>query len=106
MRVNVQLVLLAATAAWLPSLQCYNMLLLAPFNGPSHWLFLSHYISALDARGHSVTAITAIPYAGQHPPKYTEILIEPPFDLELTSKDRAAARRMTEMTLAPFAVCR
>lgn len=68
--------------AMVPVYQCYNILLLAPFNGVSHWLFLSHFIRQLDSRGHAVTAITGIPLAGKISSNYTEILIDPPFDLE------------------------
>lgn len=65
-----------------PAIQCYNILLLAPYNGHSHWLFLSNFIQELVSRGHAVTAITGITLADKHPYNYTEILIDPVFDVE------------------------
>lgn len=65
-----------------PAYHCYNILLLAPFNGPSHWLFLSHFIRQLDSRGHAVTAITGIPLSGKISSNYSEILMDPAFNLE------------------------
>uniref|UniRef100_A0A336LTZ6 CSON000634 protein n=1 Tax=Culicoides sonorensis TaxID=179676 RepID=A0A336LTZ6_CULSO len=57
-----------------------NILFLVPFNGPSHWLFLSHFIRELLNRGHHVTAITGIKYTYSVNSNYTEILIDPPYD--------------------------
>ncbi|XP_063701015.1 UDP-glycosyltransferase UGT5-like [Culicoides brevitarsis] len=56
-----------------------NILFLAPFNGPSHWLFLSNIIRELLQKGHHLTAVTGIPLKGGNE-NYTEILIDPPYD--------------------------
>lgn len=60
----------------------YKILLLTPLNGKSHWLFMQHVIRALLERHHEVTAITAIAWDGVKPDNYTEILIDPPIDVE------------------------
>lgn len=70
----------------LPAIKCYNILLLIPFTGSSHWLFFEHFIRELDFRGHSVTCITGKPLTGKISSNYTEIPIDPPYDLVSASK--------------------
>lgn len=69
-----------------PTIQCYNILLLVPFAGSSHLLFLQHFIRELDARGHSITCITGQSLTGKISSNYTEIPINPPYDLVAASK--------------------
>lgn len=59
-----------------------NVLFLVPFNGPSHWMFLSNFIKELLNRGHHLTAITGLPYRGGAHQNYTEILIDPAYDFD------------------------
>lgn len=63
-----------------------NILFLVPFNGPSHWLFLSHFIRELLNRGHHVTAVTGIKYGESLHLNYTEVLIDPPYDFNKKRK--------------------
>lgn len=65
-----------------------NILFLVPFNGPSHWLFLSHFIRELLNREHHVTAVTGIKYAESTHSNYTEILIDPPYDFTKNRKSQ------------------
>lgn len=65
-----------------------NILFLVPFNGPSHWLFLSHFIRELLNRGHHVTAVTGIKYAESTHSNYTEVLIDPPYDFSKNRKSQ------------------
>lgn len=58
-----------------------KILILVPFNGPSHWLMFQDFIAVLTSRGHEVTALTGIKYSKAHPTNYTEVLIDPPYDL-------------------------
>lgn len=60
----------------------YKILFLAPLNGMSHWLFMRHLVEALLNRQHEVTFITSNTWGDIKPPNYTEILIDPPFDVE------------------------
>lgn len=64
----------------------YKILLLAPFNGKSHWVLLERIIDALLERHHHVTTITNFKWNGPKPENYTEILIDPPLDFEKHSK--------------------
>lgn len=64
----------------------YNILVLVPFNGRSHWILLERIIDALLERHHHVTAITNFKWDGPEPLNYTEILIDPPLDFEKQSK--------------------
>lgn len=56
----------------------YNILLLIPFPGPSHFLMFKIFIRELVSRGHEVTAITAFPL-NEKLTNYTEILVAPQF---------------------------
>lgn len=69
--------------ALLPCLQGYRILFLAPFRGPSHLMFLEHFVTELDRRGHSVTYATAAPVKQKLSANYTEVLIDPPLDVSL-----------------------
>lgn len=59
----------------------YKILVLAPFNGKSHWLFMEKIVKSLLQRGHEVTAITSFKTA-EPIANYTEVLIDPPMDME------------------------
>lgn len=54
-----------------------------PMNGKSHMNYVQVFIRELIGRGHEVTCITSISMSGTKPDNYTEILIEPPFDMEI-----------------------
>lgn len=60
----------------LSSIDAYNVLVLLPFPGPSHFLMFKVFIQELIDRGHHVTAITAFQYK-EKLANYTEILIDP-----------------------------
>lgn len=57
-----------------------KILVLVPFPAPSHWLWLNHFIQELLERGHQITAIANFPAKSPHA-NYTEILIDPPYDI-------------------------
>lgn len=63
-----------------------KILIVAPFNGPSHWLMFQDFIAVLTSRGHEVTALTGIKYSKVHPTNYTEVLIDPAYDLSSVCK--------------------
>lgn len=65
----------------------YKILFLAPLNGKSHWMYLQTFIEAILDRGHEVTCITSITFNGPKSENYTEVLIDPPLDLNVVSKD-------------------
>ncbi|XP_053673812.1 uncharacterized protein LOC128724073 [Anopheles nili] len=69
----------AFTTYWSPG-ECSKVLFLVPFPAPSHWLWIEHFVKELLARGHEVTAITNFPAKEPHR-NYTEILIDPPYDI-------------------------
>lgn len=58
-----------------------KILFLGPFPGPSHWFLLQNFIKELVNRGHEVTAIVNKEINNFSSPNYTEILIDPPYDL-------------------------
>lgn len=64
----------------------YKILFLVPFSGPSHWILLQNFVKELINRGHEVTAIVNAPINNFKSPNYTEILINPPFDLSTICK--------------------
>ncbi|XP_058818746.1 UDP-glycosyltransferase UGT5-like [Topomyia yanbarensis] len=72
--------LLTALVAFGSTARCSKILVLVPFPAPSHWLWLEHFVQELLDREHEVTAITNFAASEQHP-NYTEILIDPPFDM-------------------------
>lgn len=57
-----------------------KILVLVPFPAPSHWLWLNHFVQELLERGHQITAIANFPAKSPHA-NYTEILIDPPYDI-------------------------
>lgn len=61
----------------------YKILMLMPINGKSHMNYIQVFIRELIGRGHEVTCITHIPMSGAKPDNYTEVLIDPPFDMEV-----------------------
>lgn len=63
-----------------------RILFLAPFHAKSHWLFLQSFVRALLDRGHYVTCITSTPFDGPNKTRYTEVLIDPPLDMETLRK--------------------
>lgn len=65
-----------------------KILIVVPFNGPSHWLMFQDFIAVLTSRGHEVTALTGIKFSKAHPTNYTEVLIDPPYDLSAVCKKR------------------
>lgn len=64
----------------------YKILFMVPFNGPSHWILLQNFVKALVNRGHEVTAIVNTSISNFKSPNYTEILINPPFDMSTVCK--------------------
>ncbi|XP_055295942.1 UDP-glucosyltransferase 2-like [Sitodiplosis mosellana] len=60
----------------------YNVLVMVPINGKSHWNYMEVFVKELINRGHQVTCITSITISGPKPDNYTEILIDPPFNLQ------------------------
>lgn len=64
----------------------YKILFLVPFPGSSHWLVLQSFAKELLNRGHEVTAIVNSRINNFTSPNYTEILIDPPFDLDAICK--------------------
>lgn len=59
----------------------YKILVAIPINGKSHMVYMEVFIRELINRGNEVTCITSIPISGEKPQNYTEILIDPPFDM-------------------------
>ncbi|XP_059616624.1 UDP-glucosyltransferase 2 [Phlebotomus argentipes] len=57
-----------------------KILFMAPFPVPSHWFWLKSVVDGLLDRGHEVTAITNFRAKEPHS-NYTEIILDPPFDL-------------------------
>lgn len=70
-------ILLAALA------EGYKILLLVPINGKSYMNYIQVFIRELIGRGHEITCITHIPMSGAKLDNYTEVLIDPPFDMEV-----------------------
>ncbi|XP_031627056.1 UDP-glucuronosyltransferase 2B20-like [Contarinia nasturtii] len=60
----------------------YKILFLAPFVWKSHFLFMSEFVKTLVDRQHEVTYLTSNSLKHLNLPNYTEVLIEPPFDME------------------------
>lgn len=74
------LLLTTLLLAFVPLATGSKILVLVPFPAPSHWLWLEHFVQELLERGHQVTAISNFAAKERHP-NYTEILIDPPFDI-------------------------
>lgn len=88
----------AFTALGPPSVECGKILFLVPFPAPSHWLWIEHFVKELLSRGHEVTAITNFPAKEAHR-NYTEILIDPPYDIPYYCKLAAYEIHHTPQTL-------
>ena len=58
-----------------------KVLFIAPINGHSHWNYLKIFIRELINREYDVTCITSIRMNDKSLSNYTEILIDPPFNL-------------------------
>lgn len=63
----------------------YKILFLAPFNGKSHFLFMQSFVRAFLDRGHEVTFLTSNSLDHLKLSNYTEVLVDPPLDLEKMS---------------------
>lgn len=64
----------------------YKILVMVPINGKSHWNYMESFVKSLIDRGHQVTCITSIKLSEPKPDNYTEILIDPPFNMQNISK--------------------
>lgn len=64
----------------------YKVLFLGPFNGKSHFLYMQSFVLALIDRGHEVTFLTSQSINHIKLKNYTEILIDPPFDIHSLCK--------------------
>lgn len=64
----------------------YKVLVLAPVNGKSHFLFMSSFVRALHNRGHDVAFLTSNTLTHLNMANYTEILIDPPLNMTGTCK--------------------
>lgn len=64
----------------------YQVLVLGPMNGKSHFLYVSTFVRALLDRGHVVTYLTSMSLNHLKLANYTEVLIDPPFDLMSTCR--------------------
>lgn len=54
---------------------------MVPINGKSHWNYMQVFIKEFLRRGHEVTSITSIAMGGKKHENYTEVLIDPPFNI-------------------------
>lgn len=66
----------------------FNVLFLGPFVGTSHFLYCKSFVIELLKRGHQVTFMTSNSMKEMNLANYTEILIEPRFEIEKMSKFR------------------
>lgn len=64
----------------------YKILILAPMNGKSHFLYMSSFVKAAVERGHEVTFLTSNSLNDLNLANYTEVLVDPPLDLAANSK--------------------
>lgn len=62
-----------------------KILVLVPANGKSHAMYLKVFVEELIGRGHEVTCVTSYSM-GQTHDNYTEILIDPPFNMQKLGK--------------------
>lgn len=80
------LCILGALAALAQATEKKNILVLVPMNGKSHMNYMEVFIRELINRGHEVTCITSVSISGTKPDSYTEVLIDPPFDINAFGK--------------------
>lgn len=64
----------------------YRILVVVPINGKSHGLYMESFLKEFLNRGHEITCITSFKMSGPKLNNYTEILIDPPFDMQSMSK--------------------
>lgn len=64
------------------SVEGHKVLVIVPMHGISHWNYMKVFINELTDRGHEVTCITNIPMGKDKPVNYTEILIDPPLEIQ------------------------
>ncbi|KAL5280357.1 UGT2A1.2 family protein [Megaselia abdita] len=75
----------------------YNILVMVPFPGLSHWLFMVRFIDELLERGHHLTVVTSHPREGAMNENYTEVLINPIYDFQsFNSKDIFRTSRQSD----------
>lgn len=67
------------------SVHAHKILVLVPFNGKSHWVYMSVFVKELLNRGHEVTTVTSMSM-GSKLDNYTEVLIDPPYEWLTKSK--------------------
>lgn len=72
---------LAVLPIILAACNAYRVLVLGPLNGKSHFLFVSAFVRALLNRGHDVTYLTSMSLNQLKLANYTEVLIDPPYDV-------------------------
>lgn len=77
-----------------------QILFLAPFTAKSHWLYLQSFVKALLKRGHHVTCITSNPFEDQNKINYTEILIDPPLNMETIRTQEDLFRTSVDFSIA------
>lgn len=73
-----------------------KILFMAPFPVPSHWFWLNSVVEGLLDRGHEVTAITNFPAKKPHL-NYTEIILDPPYDLLKYCKYVAGRTKLNQL---------
>lgn len=60
----------------------FKVLVLGPFNGKSHFLYMQSFVRALLQRGHEVTFLSSNTLGDSNLANYTEVLIDPPLNLQ------------------------
>lgn len=74
--------ILLCISALVTSVHGYKVLVLVPMNGKSHWNYMKVFVQEFLSRGHEVTCITSISMGDHISDNYTEILIDPPLNIE------------------------
>ncbi|XP_055313499.1 UDP-glucosyltransferase 2-like [Sitodiplosis mosellana] len=77
-----------------------RILFVAPFTAKSHWLYLQSFVRALLERGHHVTCITSNPLGDQNYINYTEVLIDPPLNMETLRTQADLFRTSVDFSIA------
>lgn len=72
--------------SFVSSSEALRILFLGPFVGTSHFLYCKSFVIELLKRGHDVTFVTSNSMKSMNLTAYTEILVEPRFDIEKMSK--------------------
>lgn len=78
--------MLAIIFTFFATVQSHKILVLMPMNGKSHMNYMQVLIRELIIQNHEVSCITSIPLSGTKPNNYTEILIDPPFNMDRMGK--------------------